>query len=105
MSLGCTSCIRSKSGQAACAIALAQGQQCLHRSDESAAERLRRQAAVKFVDDVNIAQARRQRATGKYASLVDMRQGAAAPLGFVSPDTLRRRARSERPISGEGRQQ
>ena len=49
MSLGCTSCIRSKSGQAACAIALAQGQQCLHRSDESAAERLRRQAAVKFV--------------------------------------------------------
>jgi hypothetical protein len=60
----------------------AQGQQCLHRSDESAKERLRRQAAVKFVDDVNVAQARRQRETGRYASLADI-QAATAPLGFV----------------------
>ena len=61
----------------------AQGQQCLHRSDESAGERLRRQAAVKFVDDVNVAQARRQRETGRYASLADIQQAATAPLGFV----------------------
>jgi hypothetical protein len=61
----------------------AQGQQCLHRSDESAGERLRRQAAVKFVDDVNVAQARRQRETGRYAALADVHQAATAPLGFV----------------------
>jgi hypothetical protein len=61
----------------------AQGQQCLHRSDESAGERLRRQAAVKFIDDVNIAQARRQRETGRYALLAEVQQGAIAPLGFV----------------------
>jgi hypothetical protein len=61
----------------------AQAQQCLHQSNESAGERLRRQAAVKFVDAVNLAQARRQRDTGRYASLADIQQAAAAPLGFV----------------------
>lgn len=62
----------------------AHGQQCLHRSDESAGERSRRQAAVKFVDDVNVVQARRQRETGRYASLADIQQAHTAPLGFVS---------------------
>jgi hypothetical protein len=34
----------------------AQGQQCRHRSDGSTVERLRRQAAVKYVAEVNAAQ-------------------------------------------------
>lgn len=59
------------------------GQQCLHRGDESTAERLRRQAAVDFVVELNAAQTRQQRETGRYASLAEVRQSANAPLGFV----------------------
>ena len=63
--------------------ALGQGQQCLHSGDESVGERLRRQAAVDFVVELNAAQTRQQRATGRYASLGEIRQAASAPLGFV----------------------
>ena len=59
------------------------GQQCLHREDESAGERLRRQAAVDFVVELNAAQTRQQRETGRYASLAEVRQSTNAPLGFV----------------------
>jgi hypothetical protein len=61
----------------------AQGQQCLHRGEESAGERLRRQAAVDFVVELNAAQTRQQRETGRYASLAEVRQSTTAPLGFV----------------------
>jgi hypothetical protein len=59
------------------------GQPCLHKEDESAGERSRRQAAVQFVIDINAAQARAQRETGRYASLSGIRQSTSAPLGFV----------------------
>jgi hypothetical protein len=59
------------------------GQQCLHRADESAEQRSRRQMAVNFVVELNAAQTRQQRETGRYASLAEIRQSTTAPLGFV----------------------
>src|SRR5687767_8629032 len=60
-----------------------QGQRCLHRADESAREYSRRQAAVKFIAEVNAAQTRRQKETGRYATLAEIQRASTAPLGFV----------------------
>ena len=61
----------------------ARGQHCRHGDDESAGEHLRRDAAVKFIAEVNAAQTRRHGETGRYSTLAELQQASTPPLGFV----------------------
>lgn len=61
----------------------AQAQRCLHGVTESAGERSRRQAAVRFVEELNSVQVRQHQQQGRYAALSEVRETSSAPVGFV----------------------
>jgi len=61
----------------------AEAQGCLHGPDETVAERMRRQAAIAFVEQITSAQTRLHRERGTYVALRDATAAASVPLGFV----------------------
>jgi hypothetical protein len=65
-------------------------QSCLHGPDESNAERDRRTAAIRFLAQVNAAEAKLERERGTYVALMDAVKVAAIPLGFVARLTFDR---------------
>ena len=69
-----------------------QAQSCLHGADESVAQRARRQAAIRYLRDVNAAEARLQQQRGTYGSLVEAEANGSrnVPFGFVARLTFDR---------------
>jgi hypothetical protein len=62
--------------------ARAQATGCLHGADETDVERFRRTEAVRFVRSVHNAQARYERANGRYGRLGELAGLADLPTGF-----------------------
>jgi hypothetical protein len=58
-------------------------QQCQPDEPESVDQRLRRESAVRFVQQVNSAQARAHAERGRYAPLAETSSLADVPVGFV----------------------
>jgi hypothetical protein len=56
---------------------------CLHKDGESADQRARREAAIRYLLAINTAQARVQADRGTYAALSELPGFASVPVGFV----------------------
>ena len=69
-----------------------QAQRCLHGADESVDQRARRQAAIRYLRDVNAAEARLHQQRGTYGSLVEAEATGFrnVPFGFVARLTFDR---------------
>lgn len=76
-------------GAAALLVAAsAPAQQCQGVAPESAGQRERWEAAVRFVQEVNVAQARVHTEVGEYVSLAEATNLATVPAGFVPRLTI-----------------
>ena len=60
-----------------------QAQECLHKGGESADQRARREAAIRYLETVNRAQATSQQAQGTYVPLNETAGIDRTPIGFL----------------------
>lgn len=69
-----------------------QPERCLHGADESVDQRARRQAAIRYLRDVNAAEARLHQQRGTYAPIADAEAtgNTSVPFGFVARLTFDR---------------
>lgn len=58
-------------------------QECLHKADESADQGTRRQAAIRYLAEVNAAQTRSQQERGRYLPLNEVLGIDHTPVGFL----------------------
>jgi hypothetical protein len=64
------------------------GQECVPGTSPTAQQRARRQAAIRFVQEINSAQTRAHAERGRYVPLAEVATAASAPVGFVPRMTV-----------------